>query len=372
MKTLILCADSFQRAQHIQVTKEVEDLKKLLQDRQFATECIYGANLAKIKDAFLQDSNKDFRIFHYSGHAGGEGIELWNTDASGNSLAYAQDLAAYIGSMKTVKMVVLNGCSTMEQIQHFTQAGVPIVVATSRPVQDKIAQAFSSHFYAHLLAGDNLLDAFTKTNHLIGADSDLQTLVQQFRGPQFEEVEETPQKLPLYQLYPAPDSASPVLKATWTQILDAGFPRKEKKVFISYAKKDAEYLEDLEMHLTMLKRHKLIDTWNVGEVEVSQDVNVEVNKEIKTAEIILLLVSAKYLANPDIWDNEITLAVERHKRKEVILIPIILSPCDWEKAPFGGLVTLPRKGEGIVSKMDRDEAFAEIAGELRKILQIQK
>ncbi len=368
MKTLILCADSFQRTQHIQVTNEVEGLKKLLQDRQFATECIYGANLTKIKDAFLQDRDKEVRIFHYSGHAGSEGIELWNTDANGNSLAYAKDLAAYIGSMKTVKMVVLNGCSTMEQIQYFTQAGVPIVIATSRPVEDKIAQAFANHFYAHLLASDTLLDAFTKTTHLIGADSDLQKIVQQFRGPQFEEALETPEKLPLYQLYPAPDSASPVLKATWAQILDAGFPRKEKKVFISYAKKDAEYLEDLETHLAMLKRQKFLDTWNVGEVELSQDVSVEVNKEIKTADIILLLVSAKYLANPDIWDSEITLAVERHARKEVILIPIILSPCEWKDTPFGGLVTLPRNN-GVVSQMDRDEAFAEIAGELRKILQ---
>lgn len=367
MKTLILCADSFKIQHHIQVTDEVETLKKLLQDRQYATECLYGANLSKIKDAFLQDLNKEIRVFHYSGHAGGQGIELWNTDSSDNSLAYAQELAAYIGSMNTVKMVVLNGCSTMAQIQYFTDAGVSIVIATSRPIEDSIAKAFSKAFYEHLLAGKTLSEAFTQTVLFIGADSDLKANYKRFRGVEFTDEEE---KLPLYQIYPALDSGSAVLNATWTQILDAGFPRKEKKVFISYTQKDAEYIEDLEMHLSMLKRQKLIDTWSVAEVEAGNDINAAINTEIKTADIILLMISARYLMNPEIWDTQISLAVERHKRKEAILIPIILSPCDWKDTPFSGLVTLPKNG--IVSKMDRDEAFMNIALELKKILSTKK
>lgn len=367
MKTLILCADSFQIQHHIQVTQEVESLKKTLQDRQYGTECIYGANLGKIKDAFLQDVEQDIRVFHYSGHAGGKGVELWNVDSNGNSLAYAKDLAAYIGSMNRVKMAVLNGCSTMEQIQYFAQAGIPIVIATSRPIEDKIAQAFTGYFYEHLLAGKTVLEAFTQANLLIGADSNLQGIVKQFRGVDFTDEED---KLPLYQLYPAPDSGSDVLKAKWTELEDTSFPRKQKKVFISYCKKDTEYLDDLETHLSMLKRLKLIDIWNAGNVEVGEEIDAEINAEIKTADIILLLVSAKYLANEDIWNKEVSLAVEKHKRKEAILIPIILSPVDWKDTPFAGLVTLPRNG--IVSKMDRDEAFADIAGELKRILTPKK
>ncbi len=363
MKTLILSADSFNIQHHIQVENEVDAITKILRDRQYSAEPLSRVNLAKIKDAFLHDINKEIRIFHYSGHAGAKGIELWNTEANGNSLAYAQELAAYIGSMKSVKMVILNGCSTMEQIQYFVQAGVPIVIATSRPLDDGIAQAFASNFYQHLLANRTLLEAFTQTISFIGANSELQTAYKKFRGAAFTDEED---KLPLYQLYPSPDSGSEVLKATFSQILSADFPKKEKKVFISYTQKDGEYVEDLEMHLAMLKRQKLIDTWNVGDMEAGADIAATLSTEMKTADIILLLVSARYLANPDIWDKQVTVAVERHNRKEAMLIPIILSPCEWKDTPFGGLVTLPRNG--VVSKMDRDEAFAGIAKELKAIL----
>lgn len=146
-------------------------------------------------------------------------------------------------------------------------------------------------------------------------------------------------------------------------IISPNITNKLPKIFISYSKKDLEYLDDLETHLSMLERQKLIDTWNVGD---SQNIKATIDTEVKTADIILLLVSARYLANLEIWDNEITIAVERHKRKEAILIPIILSLCDWTNSPFAGLVTLPKNS--TVSGMDRDEAFAQIAKELKNIL----
>ena len=340
-KILIACTDSFKIQQQLHATHEVESLKKLLQDRFYSTEIIYGANLAKIEDAFQQDVKHQIRVIHIAGYISGK------------------DLASYIGNINTVKMVVINGSSTSKEVHYFIDSGVPIVISTLRPIQERIAQAFTAYFYESLLAGKTLLRAFTETESRIDAQYGLQN--RQFSRNLFEDEEEINT---LFQLHPSPNSGSEILNAKWTQILHDSLPQKEKKVFISYSQKDTEYLEDLEMHLAILKRQQLIDTWHKGDVTLGEDIAAKVDKEIKTANIILLLVSEYYLADTEIWDNEIMIAVERHKRMDAILVPIILTPCDWQDTPFAGLVTLPKNS--TISQMDREETFMQIALELKK------
>jgi hypothetical protein len=42
-------------------------------------------------------------------------------------------------------------------------------------------------------------------------------------------------------------------------------------------------------------------------------------------------------------------ALERHDNGEAIVVPIILRPCDWQSAPFGRLVALPKDGKPAAS-----------------------
>src|SRR5439155_1003866 len=88
-----------------------------------------------------------------------------------------------------------------------------------------------------------------------------------------------------------------------------------------------------------------------------------------TAHIILLLVSPRFMDSQTCYGFEMMRVLERHKRGEAIIIPIVLSPVDWKGAPFGKLQALPLSGKPITRWQERDEALMQVAKELRKIIE---
>ena len=88
---------------------------------------------------------------------------------------------------------------------------------------------------------------------------------------------------------------------------------------------------------------------------------------MKSADIILLLVSSDFLASNYCYDIEVTAAMERHEAREARVIPVILRPCDWNTAPFGKLQALPKDAKPVRKWNDQDEAFLDIAKGIRRV-----
>src|SRR5207247_8975168 len=88
-----------------------------------------------------------------------------------------------------------------------------------------------------------------------------------------------------------------------------------------------------------------------------------------TAQIILLLISPDFMAS-DYCYKEMTQALERQKRGEAHVIPIILRPTHWQGAPFDNLQVLPEDGKPVVSKEwhSSDHAFFNIADGIRQVI----
>ncbi len=101
---------------------------------------------AQVKDIFAAfTKNKDrIAIYHYAGHAAGTKLEL--EAGSGN----ADGLAKLMGEQEGLQLVFLNGCSTKGQVQGLLDAGVPAVIATAVPIEDRKAMEFSQQFYEAL------------------------------------------------------------------------------------------------------------------------------------------------------------------------------------------------------------------------------
>jgi len=91
---------------------------------------------------------------------------------------------------------------------------------------------------------------------------------------------------------------------------------------------------------------------------------------LQAADIILLMVSSKFLATDYIQDVEIKKAIERHDYGKAKVIPIILSPCDWEgdATPFSKLNALPSKGKAISTFKDKDEAWLMVLQGIKEVL----
>ena len=138
-------------------------------------------------------------------------------------------------------------------------------------------------------------------------------------------------------------------------------------LFYSYAHEDEDLRDELAKHLKLLERQGILSSWHDRAIEPGQDWNQEISEQLLAAKIILLLVSANFLASDYIWGHELRVAIERHQHGEARVIPVILRPCDWTTAPFAHLQALPRDARAITQWRNRDEAFASIAEALRQL-----
>jgi hypothetical protein len=80
----------------------------------------------------------------------------------------------------------------------------------------------------------------------------------------------------------------------------------------------------------------------------------------------LLLVSAYFLASDYCYDIEMSRAMEKHQEGSARVIPVILHPCDWQRAPFGTLRATPTDGKPVSMIANQHEAFAIIAKDIRE------
>ena len=133
------------------------------------------------------------------------------------------------------------------------------------------------------------------------------------------------------------------------------------KVFISYSHKDEFYKNQLETHLKILKRQNIVNTWDDRKIYPGDEWDKKIKDNLESADIICLLISADFLASDYCYDIEVKRAIERHERKEAIVIPIFIRKCNWGKAPFGNIQGLPKDAKPVKSFKDKDEAWTEIS-----------
>lgn len=117
-----------------------------------------STSIPDIFDLFNRYSDR-VAIFHYGGHANGTHLQL-ETLESESQLADARGLAQLMGQQKELQLVFLNGCATRDQVDILLSSGVKSVIATSVPIDDKMAVEFAEQFYNALANQATLKRAF--------------------------------------------------------------------------------------------------------------------------------------------------------------------------------------------------------------------
>ena len=92
-------------------------------------------------------------------------------------------------------------------------------------------------------------------------------------------------------------------------------PGKAYEVFFSYSHEDETLRKKLETHLALLRRQGLITGWSNRQINAGRDWENEVDSHLETADIILLLTSADFLASDYCYSREMTRAMERHQAR---------------------------------------------------------
>lgn len=140
---------------------------------------------------------------------------------------------------------------------------------------------------------------------------------------------------------------------------------KKVKLFYSYAHEDEELRKSLENHLSGLRRSGVIAEWHDRRIVAGSEWKGQIDKSLGEADVILLLISSDFLASDYCYDVEMRRALERHEAGEAVVIPVVLRPVDWSRAPFGKLQALPTDALPVTSWENIDEAFTDVAKGIR-------
>jgi hypothetical protein len=186
MKTLLFCFANDRDRPLPELRREDDTIDRLLDPLSSQQ------HFQKIRDSFATTDSVASKIityqdslclFHYSGHAGASVLHL--EDSSARAVGVAQLLAR----CPQLRLIFLNGCSTLEHIQLLReQNSKAAIIATSTPVEDTVATQFSITFYRALISGTTLAEALERARlELQVKDS---TVIETIRGGIVTELEE--------------------------------------------------------------------------------------------------------------------------------------------------------------------------------------
>jgi len=141
------------------------------------------------------------------------------------------------------------------------------------------------------------------------------------------------------------------------------------EIFFSYSHRDEVLRDELEKHLSLLKRQGTISSWHDRRIGPGQEWKGMIDERLNSVHVILLLVSPDFLASDYCYDTEMTRALERHNDGEARVIPIILRAVDWHGSPFSKLQALPTDAKPVTSWPNQDEAFTDVARGIRRVVE---
>lgn len=117
---------------------------------------------------------------------------------------------------------------------------------------------------------------------------------------------------------------------------------------------------EVTKHLNALVLSEHIRPWTDRCLEPGDLWEPQILEKLRSADIIIILVSADYWSSNYAAKDELAVAIERGKAGQAAVIPIILRPCMWRNSPIAEFQVLPANGGALSNAPNIDEALAEI------------
>jgi hypothetical protein len=142
--------------------------------------------------------------------------------------------------------------------------------------------------------------------------------------------------------------------------------------FISYSHRDEAFRQELETHLAPLRRQGLLDQWHDRKMTAGDALDDTISAHLEQADLILMLISADFVASDYCYAKEMARAIERHEAGQARAISIVCRPCDFHDLPFARFVLLPTDAKPVSTWVDRDSAWLDVVRGIRKALEPQQ
>ena len=250
-------------------------------------------------------------------------------------------------------LVVLNTCHSLKHAEAIAPR-VGTVVGMKDTIYDTAAVEFATAFYESLAFGSSVADAFEQGRLAVA-----RVAPDQIDTPVLLTGTADPTNITV---------ASPMRSPTKRRATASAPKAKPSKLFCSYSHVDEKFRAQLEKHLALLTQQDVIHVWHDRRIEPGADWKAEIDRNLEEADIVLLLVSADFMASQYCTGIEMTRALERQAHGSAHVVPILIRRCDLEGAPLAGLQWLPTGSKPVKNWSDRDEAWTDVAKGIRRVV----
>jgi hypothetical protein len=137
--------------------------------------------------------------------------------------------------------------------------------------------------------------------------------------------------------------------------------------FISYSHQDKAMLDLLHKHLAQLKREEIIHSWTDGEIPAGGLIDDNISMALDQSELFIAMVSPDYIASNYCYEKEFKQALQMQAGGKLVIIPVIVEPCDWISTPFKSFKALPADGKAVRTWENKNTAFLNVIQQIRKL-----
>ncbi len=144
-------------------------------------------------------------------------------------------------------------------------------------------------------------------------------------------------------------------------------------IFIIYARKDQDALDELRAHLKSTEATEQLKVWCDCELLPGQNWSVEIRNRLELSDVILLLISKDFFNSEFIEKEELGLALVRHEKKNCVILPIIIRACVWEDHfSISNFQALPDNATPVYSNNwhHPDEAWTNVVRGIKTIIKL--
>jgi len=145
--------------------------------------------------------------------------------------------------------------------------------------------------------------------------------------------------------------------------------RKRILVCLSYSEKDDKEKDRLLSHLDILRQAGMVDVWSIDQILPGDDWEQELNQQLASAQIIILLITANFLAS-DFAHKHIFPQLRKRQSENVPIFVVIARPCTWQIIDWLTQTEIRPKNRRAIwggSDYEIDQALADIAGEIANL-----
>ncbi len=109
-------------------------------------------------------------------------------------------------------------------------------------------------------------------------------------------------------------------------------PLRPSRVFISYSRRDKDYLDRLQDHLKPHVRAGGVFLWTDGSLQPVDRWKEVIERALETAQIAILLVSVNFLASDFVAEEEVPKLLAAAEERGVRILPVVLTPCSFRRS----------------------------------------